>query len=277
MTPSEGWKLPEAMTIRRFWEETADTFSFELEATERGGFGFSPGQFNMLYAFGAGEVPISISGDPNDPARLVHTIRRVGPVTQELGKLRAGDQVGVRGPFGAPWPVESAANRDVVIVGGGIGLAPLRGAIYAFLSGRPRARRVFIAHGARSPGELLFADEVERWNESKGFRAEVIVDRADSTWRGNTGVVTKLLGRFDFEPALTTAFVCGPEVMMRFAARDLNLAGVPAESIHLSLERNMKCAVGLCGRCQLGPVFVCKDGPVFDQRRALELLSVRER
>lgn len=276
MRSSQSWKLPEAMTILRAWGETADTFSFELDATN-GGFRFSPGQFNMLYVFGAGEVPISISGDPNDPARLVHTIRRVGPVTRSLGELCAGDQVGVRGPFGAPWPVESAAGRDVVIVAGGIGLAPLRGAIHAFLAGRPRARRVFIAHGARSPAELLYAEEIARWNQADGVRAEVSVDRADSTWRGNTGVVTKLLPHFDFEPKETTAFVCGPEVMMRFAARDLNLAGVPADSIHLSLERNMKCAVGLCGRCQFGPVFVCQDGPVFDQRRALELLSVRER
>lgn len=268
--------LSEPMEILRFRRETADTFSIDLDARPRGGFRFAPGQFNMLYAFGFGDVPISISGDPLSPAVLTHTVRAVGPTTRALGQLRKGDVVGVRGPFGAAWPVDQSQGKDVLIVAGGIGLAPLRPAIYSVLSRRKVFGKVFVAYGARSPGELLYMKELEKWRGRVDVDLELTVDRGDPDWRGQTGVVTKLLRRFELAPSTTVAMLCGPEVMMRFASRELEALGVPGPSIYLSMERNMKCAVGSCGHCQLGPTFVCKDGPVYPLTKLASLMNVRE-
>lgn len=268
--------FPEPMEVLRVRRETEDTFSFDLDARPRGGFRFAPGQFNMLYAFGLGEVPISISGDPLRPAVLTHTIRAVGPTTRALEKLRKGDSVGVRGPFGTPWPVDEAQGKDVMLVAGGIGLAPLRPTIYSVLSRRKVFGKVHIAYGARTPGELLFVKELEKWRGRIDVDLEVTVDRGDPDWRGHTGVVTKLLRRFDLAPESTVAMLCGPEVMMRFASRELEGLGVPASRVYLSMERNMKCAVGSCGHCQLGPTFICKDGPVYPLTKMAPLMSVKE-
>lgn len=268
--------MPEPMTVLRARHETEDTFTFDLDARPRGGFRFAPGQFNMLYAFGSGDVPISISGDPLRPALLTHTVRAVGPVTRALEQLRKGDVVGVRGPFGAAWPVDEASGKDVVLVAGGIGLAPLRPSIYGILSRRQAFGKVCIAYGARSPSELLYVKELEKWRGRMDVELEVTVDRADSDWRGNTGVVTKLLRQFQLSHANTVAMLCGPEVMMRFASRELEGLGVPASRIYLSMERNMKCAVGSCGHCQLGPTFICKDGPVYALPRIAPHMRVRE-
>ncbi|MFO0564573.1 MAG: FAD/NAD(P)-binding protein [Polyangiaceae bacterium] len=268
--------LPEVMEVVRFRRETRDTFTLDLDARPRGGFRFAPGQFNMLYAFGFGEVPISISGDPLSPGVLTHTIRAVGPVTRALGRLKKGDGIGVRGPFGSYWPVDEAQGKDVVIVAGGIGLAPLRPTLYSVLSRRKAFGRVCIAYGARTPADLLFARELEKWRGRIDVDLEVTVDRGDADWRGQTGVVTKLLGRFELDPENAVAMLCGPEVMMRFASRALEGLGVPPARIYLSMERNMKCGVGSCGHCQLGPTFICKDGPVFPLPRMTPLMAVRE-
>jgi NAD(P)H-flavin reductase len=223
---------------------------------------FAPGQFTMVYRFGVGEIPLSISGDPNQP-HLVHTIRDVGTVSHALSELRRGDVVGVRGPFGSPWPVVITRGYDLLVIAGGLGLAPVRPILYHVLNDRASYGHVNLLCGSRSLKDLPFKQELEKWRARLDLDVRVTVDRADLTWRGPVGVVTKLIDKATFAPDQTVAFVCGPEVMMRFTARELTRIGVGAEHIYLSIERNMQCAIGLCGHCQLGPVFVCKDGPVF--------------
>jgi NAD(P)H-flavin reductase len=257
--------------------ETRDTFTMVLEpASSKGTFTFKPGQFNMLYAFGVGEVPISISGPPGETSQLVHTIRAVGPVTNTIQSLKKGDVVGVRGPYGTAWPVELAKGHDVVFLAGGIGLAPLRPALYHVLANRANYGRVVLLFGARSPDDILYPRELETWRGRFDIEVDLTVDRAPTGWRGHVGVVTSLLPRAPFDAESTTAFVCGPEIMMHFSARDLEHRGVSPGRIWISMERNMKCGVGLCGHCQLGPTFICKDGPVYRYDRILPLLTVRE-
>jgi NAD(P)H-flavin reductase len=269
--------LPRAFRVTATRRESYDTFTLDLVPADGGApIAFAPGQFNMLYAPGVGEVPISISGDPGEPGVLVHTLRRVGAVTAAFGRLGRGALVGVRGPYGTSWPVARAAGRDVVLVAGGIGLAPLRPALYALLARRAEYRRVVLLYGARTPRDLLFRRELERWRARLDLAVEATVDHATEGWHGHVGVVTTLVRRAGFDPHHTAAMVCGPEVMMRFTARELERRGVAADSVFVSMERNMKCAVGLCGHCQLGPVFVCKDGPVFPLDRIGRFLDLWE-
>jgi NAD(P)H-flavin reductase len=269
--------LPRPYRVLRRHQETADTWTFELEPASSGhALGFAPGQFTMVYAFGAGEVPISISGDPSDDERLVHTVRAVGATSRAICSLEPGGMLGIRGPYGTAWPLAPAAGGEVVVAAGGIGLAPLRGALYELIARRDAYRRVVLLYGGRSPDQLLYREELEGWRVRPELDVLVTVDTADEGWRGPVGVVTTLLERADFDPARTAAFVCGPEVMMRFTAAGLVRAGVPAAKVHLSMERNMKCALGQCGRCQFGPVFVCGDGPVFSYESIEPLLSVPE-
>jgi NAD(P)H-flavin reductase len=230
----------------------------------------------MLYAFGTGEVPISVSGDLTDAVRLVHTIRAVGAVTETLCGYGPGAPVGVRGPFGTPWPVEEAEGGDILLVAGGLGLAPLRPAIYQVMANRERYGNVAILYGSRSPADLLYAEELERWRGRFDLRVGVTVDAAPSDWRGRVGVVTKLIESARVDPAGATAFLCGPEVMMRFTAAELEERGLARDRIFVSLERSMHCAVGLCGHCQLREFFICKDGPVFSLDAVEPLMRVRE-
>lgn len=267
--------IPQPLEVLRRGRETKDTFTVYLRATE-GGFSFRPGQFNMLYAFGIGEVPISMSGDPRRTKEIVHTVRSVGPVTRSICGLNPGDNIGVRGPFGTEWPIERLRGHDVLVIAGGIGLAPLRSAIYAILADRDAFRRVAIVYGSRTPDDLLYHAELEEWRGRPDLQVLLTVDRADDRWRGDVGVVTDLLDRVELEPARTAALICGPEIMMRFSIRALERSGVSPEAIHLSMERNMKCAVGHCGHCQYGPHFVCKDGAVFALPQVADLLGVRE-
>ncbi len=260
--------------VLRVRRETHDTWTLTLDTG--GPFAFAPGQFNMLYVPGVGEVPISISGDPTSPGPLVHTLRAVGAVTRALCSLKPGDLVGVRGPFGTPWPVDRAEGLDVVIVAGGIGLAPLRPALYYLLHQREWYGKIVLLYGARSPRDLLYRRELERWRGRFDLVVEVTVDHADPSWRGHVGVVTRLIPEVSFDPWNTLALVCGPEIMMRFTAQALLDRKVPPENLYLSLERNMQCGVGLCGHCQLGPFFVCKDGPVFAYPRVAPFLGKRE-
>lgn len=268
--------LPECFTIEKVSRELSDTFTMELVAASGRPFAFKAGQFNMLYVFGIGEVPISISGDPADRSKLIHTTRAVGAVTTALDAMKAGDTLGVRGPYGTAWPVEAAFGQDLVFVAGGVGLAPLRPAIYQAMANRERFGRVVVLYGARTPEDILFKKELERWRGRFDMDVSVTVDRATGKWSGNVGVVTKLVARGGFDPLHTTAFVCGPEVMMRYVAMELEKKGVAASNVWLSMERNMKCGCGLCGHCQWGPHFVCKDGPVFRYDRVVDMFSVRE-
>jgi NAD(P)H-flavin reductase len=256
--------------------ETGDTFTLTLGPAGGGSFPFSPGQFNMLYVFGVGEAPISISGDPARPKVVIHTIRAVGSVTRALQRLERGALVGVRGPFGSGWPMDQAHGRDLVIVAGGIGLAPLRPVLYHVLLHRGLYGRVVLLYGARTPKDLLYGRELRSWRSRFDVDVEVTVDRAGADWQGSVGVVTKLVERSPFDATNATAFVCGPEVMIRFTAMALARRGVSSADLFVSVERNMRCAVGFCGHCQLGPHFVCRDGPVFPYERALPFFGMRE-
>jgi NAD(P)H-flavin reductase len=268
---------PVPFRVSRTDRETADTFTVELAPDEGGpAFGFRPGQFNMLYVFGKGEVPISISGDPGRSDRLVHTTRVVGAVTAGMGALKKGDVLGVRGPFGTAWPVDEAAGSDVIFIAGGIGLAPLRPAILHVLANRSRYGRVILLYGARTPDDVLYRRDLGKWRAALDMDVCVTVDRASRDWHGDVGVVTTLVPRFPFDRDNCVAMLCGPEIMMRFAVIELLKRGIPASNVHLSMERNMKCAVGFCGHCQIGPHFVCKDGPVFRYDELAGLLKIRE-
>lgn len=269
--------LPVPYRVDRRRRETQDVYTLELRSVETGaGLPFAPGQFTMLYAFGIGEAPISISGDPMRPEPLVHTIRAVGAVTKALCAHKPGAVVGVRGPFGSAWPVDAVAGRDVLLVAGGLGLAPLRSAIHAILANRNSYGQVAILYGARHPDDLLFRKELEQWRGRFDLQVAVTVDSAGAQWRSQIGPVTTLLGRTAFDAANAAALVCGPEIMMRFTVQELTSLGVDPARVWISTERNMKCAIGFCGHCQLGPKFVCKDGPVFCYPDLAPYLNVRE-
>ncbi|MBI2094741.1 MAG: FAD/NAD(P)-binding protein [Candidatus Omnitrophica bacterium] len=257
--------LPALYRVERMIKENEETFTLELEpaGAARKGAVFYGGQFNMLYVFGVGEIPVSISGDPRDTRRVAHTTRAVGTVTRAMRRLKRGDLVGVRGPFGNRWPLEEAEGKDVVVMAGGIGLAPLRPALVEILARRKKYRKVVLLYGARAPEDVLYREELERWSGRADIDVRVTVDRATRKWKGHVGVVTLLVPKASFDPLHTVAMVCGPEVMMRFAVQALRKRGVDGGRIYLSMERNMKCAVGFCGHCQYGPHFICKDGPVF--------------
>jgi NAD(P)H-flavin reductase len=237
---------------------------------------FSPGQFNMLYAFGVGEAAISVSGDPARPGELVHTVRSVGKVTSALAALAPGDTVGVRGPYGRGWPIDAALGKDVVIVAGGLGLPPLRPLLYEILRRRTEFGRLEIIYGARSPPDLVFYDELQRWRARSDLRLQVTVDAAGREWYGDVGVVTQRIPDARFEAPDTVAFLCGPEIMMRLTAEALRARGLPPHAIFLSMERNMKCAIAQCGHCQYGPYFVCREGPVLDLARVGPMLTTKE-
>jgi NAD(P)H-flavin reductase len=268
--------LPEFFPVKRLSRETRDTFTLSFDTRGRGGFPFAPGQFNMLYAFGVGEVPISISGDPARPGELVHTIRAVGAVTRALERARKGTPVGVRGPFGSCWPVELDSGRDIVLVAGGIGLAPLKPVIHHVLNRREHFGKLVIVYGTRTPADVLFKKQLEQWAARHDLELAITVDRGDPGWRGHTGVVTTLLERVNFDADSAIAYLCGPEVMMRFATRELERLGLSSERIFLSLERNMKCALAHCGRCQLGGTLICRDGAVYRRDRIAALMAIKE-
>ena len=255
---------PEPYRVVRTRAETHDAFTLTLEPVREGArLTFEAGQFNMLYAPGVGEAAISMSGPPGTVHRVVHTIRAVGRVTRTLQRLKRGAALGLRGPFGTAWPVSLAEGGDVVLVAGGVGLAPLRPVVYHVLEQRERFGRVCLLFGARTPRDILFAKEIETWRGRLDLEVEVTVDRAAAGWHGLVGVVPSLIPRARFDPASAVAFVCGPEIMMHFTAGELAQRGVPSDRVWISMERNMRCGFGLCGHCQFGPFFVCKDGPKF--------------
>jgi NAD(P)H-flavin reductase len=270
-----GPMTPVFCRVLKSRQETRDTFTIELEPPAQAD-PFAPGQFNMLYVFGVGEVPISVSGDPRRLQILVHTIREVGAVTRAMRALKRGDVLGVRGPFGSSWPVEEAAGRDVVIVAGGIGLAPLRPAIYSILAHRQKYGRLVLMYGTRTPDDILFRKELERWRARLDLSVHVTVDRAMASWRGSVGVVTTIIPRARFDPPNALVMICGPEAMMRFTVLELQNRDVGLDQIYVSTERNMKCAIGFCGHCQMGPTFVCKDGPIFRYNTIQPFFEIRE-
>ena len=269
-------ELPIAFRVAEKQQETADTWTLRLAPADGAAVDrFAPGQFAMLYAFGVGEAPISISSIGGDGA-VVHTVRAVGAVTNAICSVEPGDVLGLRGPFGTAWPLAEAEGRDVVVVAGGIGLAPLRPVIHALLAHRDRYGAVCILYGGRTPAELLYPGELEGWRARFDVDVDVTVDVADPSWHGRVGLVTRLIEPAVFDPASAVAMVCGPEVMMRFVALALQDRGMSDDRIWLSLERSMTCATGHCGHCQLGPLFICKDGPVLRRDVVEPLMRVPE-
>lgn len=269
--------LPKPYSVQQVLKETADTFTLTLGPSNGADASrFQPGQFSMLWVFGVGEVPISISGDPAQHHQLVYTVRSVGEATQMLVSRAVDEAVGVRGPFGRGWPVKEALGRDVLIIAGGIGLAPLRPVIYEVLHNREKYGRLVVLYGARNPRDRLYRKELAAWARQRDTQVLVTVDYGGLSWRGHVGAVTTLFKYARLQPARSVAFTCGPEIMMRFVARDLETLGLARENIYLSMERNMKCAVGFCGHCQYGPHFVCKDGPIFAYDRVRPLLGKYE-
>ena len=266
--------IPRPFRVAERRRETEDTWTLELEPAAGRPIEPLPGQFTMLYAFGVGEVPISVSGRQGE--RVVQTVRAVGAVTDAICAAEPGTVLGVRGPFGNAWPLELAKGRDLVIVAGGIGLAPLRGALEHALQHRDDYRGLTLLYGARTPADLLYRVELAELRERGGLQLEVTVDSADTTWRGHVGVVPKLVGRAGFDPRDAIALVVGPEIMMHFAIDALVERGIDADRIYVSMERNMRCGLGHCGHCQLGPTLICRDGPVYTAGQVAALMEVRE-
>lgn len=258
--------MPLPARILSVREENFNTRTFQLEIIEpdiRRAYRWQPGQFNMLYVPGVGEAAISISSDSEQPQILEHTIRVVGSVTRAITRMGEGGVVGLRGPFGCGWPIELLQGRDVVIVGGGIGLAPLRPVVYHVLRHRQHFRRVVLLYGCRTPADRLYAHELDQWTAGGSIDVLVTVDNATPGWVGPVGVVMKLLQRIKVNADRTSVLVCGPRILNRVAAWQFLQSHVPPEQVYVSLERNMHCGFGRCGHCQYGPKFVCKDGPVF--------------
>lgn len=273
MTRSSDPWLPNSARLVNITPEIAGvaTYDFELDGTSQQ-FLYAAGQFNMLYVPGVGEAAISLSGMTGQA--LHHTIREAGNVTHAIAQLKPGMSIGLRGPFGTAWPLDQCIGKNIVLAAGGIGLAPVRPIIHAVLNDPRRFGMLTVLHGARSPSGLLYTGEYDHWR-NHGVHVEVIVDRADTTWHGQVGVITQLLDRLPLvRPAETILITCGPEVMMHFVARSMLLRGISEQQIWLSLERHMNCAIGHCGHCQLGPAFVCKDGPVFRYDHIAPLLAV---
>jgi len=235
-----------------------------------------PGQFNMLYAYGVGEIPISVSSLLSPYPQISHTVQSVGAVSDAIFKLKVGDQIGVRGPFGTAWPVEEAKYKDVIIMAGGVGFAPLRPIIEAIAEQRDDYGEVNFLYGTRDPGSILFHQDVISLQSDQSINFQITVDHSFMNWRGNVGVVTTLIEKAEFDPKNTIAYVCGPEIMMRYGAYALLDAEIPGSNIYVSMERNMKCAIGHCGHCQYGPLFICKDGPVFPYPAIKDYLNIRE-
>jgi len=272
--PHTGAMSPVAFRVAAREQDTVDTWTVTLEPVSGPGPSIGPGQFMMVYAFGIGEVPISVSGTPGVPGPVVLTVRSVGAVSAAICASEPGAVLGLRGPFGTTWPVEAAAGGDVVVVAGGIGLAPLRPVVLHALARRGDYERVTVIYGARTPEDRLYVEELERWREAA--EVAVTVDAAGPDWPGPVGFVAKLVSRADIRPARATAFVCGPEIMMTTSIDALLAHGVPPERIQVSMERHMDCGVGLCGHCQLGPTLICRDGPVYGYPEIAPWMEVRE-
>jgi NAD(P)H-flavin reductase len=267
--------VPEPFEVLSRRRDTPDTWTFSLKPCVGGPIQFLPGQFMMLAAGGAGEVPISISGDPDQPERLTHTVRAVGLATEAICAAEPGRTLAARGPFGRSWPVHELEGLDVVVAAGGIGLAPLRPAVVALLARRERYGRLVLLYGGRAPDQLLYRDELDAW-AARGMEVHVTVDSAGPEWLGHVGVVTRLIVRAQLDGPVSAALTCGPEVMMRFTVAGLRQAGLPPERIYVSMERNMQCGTGHCGHCQFGPTLVCRDGPVYSWSEVEPWIGIRQ-
>ncbi len=267
--------IPMIYQVKSITHEISDVFTLALTTKEdMSRMPFLPGQFNMLYHFGFGEVAISISGNPSSQDELTHTIRAVGSVTKRMQALKAGEEIGLRGPFGSCWPLLKK-QCDVLVIAGGIGLAALRSALFNFAAHKDQYQNITLLYGARNPNDVIYKKDLENW-QKQGIKIETTVDYADVSWQGQVGVVTKLIKKNIKKPENTLVLICGPEIMIKFAVQELLGAKVEEKHIFISLERHMQCAVGFCGRCQYGPYFLCKDGPVFSYEQLRHWLMIKE-
>jgi NAD(P)H-flavin reductase len=271
--------VPFEATIKWVKKETRDTATYALKIRSseiQKAYRFKPGQFNMLYFPGIGESPISISSGTSDHD-LLHTMRVAGDVTTAISRLGVGDVIGLRGPFGTGWPMEEVENRNLMIIAGGVGIAPLRSVIrHVYASRKACPGKDIILYGVKTPKDIIYRDEFPRYRDV--FQVFLTVDKADPEeyWKGEVGLVTRLLDKASFNPLGTTVFLCGPEIMMQVTVRELLLRGVPGEKIFLSMERNMNCGMGICGHCFFGPKFVCRDGAVFKYTDIEEFMGIKE-
>ncbi|HUO09302.1 MAG TPA: FAD/NAD(P)-binding protein [Phycisphaerae bacterium] len=271
--------VPVPARILKIHPENFNTKTFTLEFVDeylRSAYRFVPGQFNMIYVPGLGEAAISISSNPEEPSQLDHTIRLVGTVTRALGRMKEGSVVGLRGAFGNGWPMEKLKGRDLLIMAGGIGLAPLRPVIYWLRNHRGYCGRVILLYGCRTPEDRLYAQELEEWEKERRVDVLVTVDNATAAWTGPVGGVVNLMRRVKVNAERTTVLVCGPRMLNRVAAWGFLQAHVPQSQVYLSLERNMNCGFGRCGHCQYGSKFVCRDGPVFRFDEIADLFGKEE-
>ena len=277
--PGDSWANPyliQSATIVEKIREAEDIDTYRLRFVDeqvRRSYRFAAGQFNMVYLFGVGEVAISIVSDPDEPESLDHTIRAVGRVTKAIARLQPGDELGIRGPFGQGWPLDGALGKDVVIVTGGLGCAPVVGAIEYIFRRRNQYGAVKILHGVKTPHDLLYRERFDAWRRQPDTEVLLTSDQPDKTWHYHVGVVTELFEQVAVDPARTMVLMCGPEIMMRLGVPILMQRGIPATAIYVSLERHMECGIGLCGHCQLGPYFLCKDGPVMRYDRVAPWLG----
>jgi len=272
----ENIYLPDLAKIVTIRDETADTKTFELrflDAERWGAFQHRPGQFVEVSVFGVGEAPFCLASRREGAETVEITVRRTGSVTDALHELSAGDQVGLRGPLGNGFSWEQARGRDVLFVGGGIGLPPLRPLIYEVLAHKDEFRRITVLYGARTPSDLVYQEELAGWQGRDDITCLLTVDAPDEQWRGNVGVVGTLFAKTEIVPAATIAFVCGPPVMIRFVTRDLLELGLAEDAIITTLERHMRCGVGKCNHCLIGDKYVCTDGPVFTYRQMKTMLE----
>jgi NAD(P)H-flavin reductase len=260
--------VSEAPGVSTYWLKFNDP-------TERENYAFKPGQFNILSVPGYGEAAISICSDMADTATIGHTIRLAGNVTNAIARLKIGDTVGVRGPFGSFWPIEDCTGKDIYLAAGGIGLPPLRPVIYHIMRNRADYGKVVVLYGARTPQDLQFKEEFETWRAAD-IDVMITVDRADESWEGSVGVVPVLFYRLRTDSENSVAFTCGPEIMMRFVVYETLARRIKPDNIYVSFERNMKCGFGSCGHCQLGPYFVCKEGPVFNYEQLMPYFNVED-
>jgi sulfhydrogenase subunit gamma (sulfur reductase) len=259
-------------------QEVAGVFTLHLRIVNgnvRNHYRFAPGQFNMLYLYGVGEAPISIVSDPEDHHILHHTIRAVGRVTDGLANLKQGDRLGLRGPFGRGWPLETAEGKDVVIITGGLGCAPTVSVINYVMRRRERYGRLIIIQGVKHAQDLFWRTQYEAWAKQHDTQVLLAADEGSPLWPWHVGPVTVLFGHAHINPARSIVMMCGPEGMMRAAVKELTQLGLTETAIWLSMERNMHCAIGQCGHCQFGPRFICRDGPVFPYMEVKELFGVK--
>lgn len=269
---------PHAATVVTRTDESRGIFTLQVRLDDpaaQAAYRFAPGQFNMLYLYGVGEVPISIMSDPEERDGIGHTVRALGRVTQGLAALKPGDKLGVRGPFGRGWPLQEVSGCDVVLVTGGLGCAPVVSVIHYVLRRRDRFGKLVIIQGVRHADELIWREHYDRWAKLPATQVLVAADEGAPLWPWHVGRVTDLFDLARFDPNCAVAMMCGPEGMMRAAGKSLLSHGLPEARLYLSMERNMQCAVGRCGHCQIGGAFVCHNGPVFNWGEMKNLIGRR--